>query len=142
MTQLPLVSKPDMHLIEKHSFCINSAGYFVANIKGKVQTLHSLILGKMDGKEIDHKNGNKLDNRRENLHFVTHQQNIWNMGLSKRNKSGIKGVSFDRRISKWVARISLNGKSIHLGSFSTSTEARRRRQLAEEQLFNKVKGNK
>lgn len=72
------------------------------------------------GKQIDHINGIKTDNRLENLRLATNQQNSLNSRAHKDNfYSHYKGVSFDKRHNKWVARFS----SKHLGYFKTEEEA-------------------
>lgn len=125
------IDKTDRHLLDMYSFCDNGNGYIVAWADGKYQYLHRMILGDKKGLEIDHINGDKLDNRRENLRHVTHQQNIFNMRTPKTNKTGVKGVTFDARINKWIARIAPNRQSKHLGSFPTIQEAITARKSAE-----------
>jgi len=69
-----LIDKKDKLLIEKiGSWCMDSGGYVM---NGSVKNaLHRFLLGKRSGLEIDHINGNKLDNRRNNLRFVRHAVN-------------------------------------------------------------------
>lgn len=81
--------------------------------------------------QIDHINGDKLDNRIENLRVVTHTVNIRNVGLRATNKSGARGVSFYKPTGKWHARIHINDARIHLGFFNTKQEAIEQRKLAE-----------
>lgn len=75
-------------------------------------------------KYIDHIDGNPLNNRIENLREATLSQNAWNMGLSKRNKSGVKGVLWDKSREKWLARCMTNGKDKHLGHFTDLEDAK------------------
>jgi len=73
---------------------------------------------------IDHINGKRDDNRIENLRLATNTQNLWNAhGPSKNNKSGFKGVNWDKVYNKWKASISANGKRHHLGYFSNPEDA-------------------
>lgn len=69
-----LIDRKDRELIGKvGSWCVDSGGY---PMNGSVKTaLHRFLLGKKKGLEIDHINGNKLDNRRSNLRFVLHREN-------------------------------------------------------------------
>ena len=67
--------------------------------------------------QIDHQDGNKLNNSLDNLRVVTHQQNQWNQ-----NKA--KGYYFNKASQKWKAQINLNNKNIYLGLFNTESEAR------------------
>ncbi len=91
---------------------------------GKTSTnvlMHRFIMGAESGQEIDHVNGNRLDNRRSNLRFATREQNARNRKTPSNNKSGYKGVRLERR--KWRARIQFDGKQISLGNFETPEEA-------------------
>ncbi len=140
-----IVSPQSKGLISNQKFSISSDGYPVARIGGKNVFLHDLILGteKSKGLVIDHVNRNPLDNRVENLRVVTQQANIFNRGVHPKNTSGATGVQFDKATNKWVARITVNGKNNHLGSFATIDEAIKARKAAEakfvEPLYNKVK---
>lgn len=72
---------------------------------------------------VDHINGNKVDNRRENLRLATGSQNQGNRKTSK-NKSGYKGVwQYPGRKKPWVAEITMNFKRVRLGYFYTAEEA-------------------
>jgi hypothetical protein len=72
--------------------------------------MHRDIMAFPVGCDIDHINGNKLDNRKSNLRICTRSQNNANMGKPSNNTSGYKGVSWDKRANKWVARLNSNGK--------------------------------
>lgn len=71
--------------------------------------------------EVDHINGNRLDNRRENLRICTHAKNMVNRGVYKNNTSKFKGVSKHKGENKWRAIVA--GKQI--GQFDTDIEAAR-----------------
>ena len=73
--------------------------------------------------KIDHKNGDKLDNRVENLRIATISQNMMNRSKQSNNSSGFKNVSWDKRINKWVVQIGLNKNKIHIGSFKVLEDA-------------------
>ena len=88
--------------------------------------LHHMINGKPPvGKETDHKNRNKLDNRRSNLRFCFHYENQTNMEARSYGISKYKGVSWDRQHNKWQAGISFNKKRKHLGLYTSEIEAAR-----------------
>lgn len=72
---------------------------------------------------VDHKNGNTLDNRKENLRVCRQLGNSQNRVISKNNSSGYKGVSWYPATKKWKARIGVNWKRICLGYFDTPEEA-------------------
>ena len=84
--------------------------------------MHRVVADTPEGKDTDHKNGNRLDNRRENLRICTKSQNQHNKGISKNNTSGYKGVH-QNRWGDWVSQIKLNHKQIYLGTFQTPIEA-------------------
>lgn len=85
------------------------------------------------GEEVDHINGDTLDNRRINLRIVTRAQNMWNRKLNKNNKSGYKGVSKDGNL--WRAAIQKNKQRITLGWFKTPKEAHEAYCKAAAELF-------
>ena len=89
--------------------------------KRKTISMHRLIMDTPLGLECDHKNLNKLDNRRENLRNCTSTQNSWNKGISSRNRLGYKGVRKNGK--RWAAKIITNGKAIHIGQFDSIEEA-------------------
>ena len=83
------------------------------------------------GKQVDHINGDPLDNRRENLRLVTNKENQWNVGLRKNNTSGYVGVAWHKRDKKWNAqaqyRCGQTGrkKTKSLGYYNDEEEAAR-----------------
>lgn len=74
---------------------------------------------------IDHINGNKSDNRVENLRIVTQRENTTTCFVrkSKKNSSEHVGVTWSKSSKKWMARIKVNGKSKYIGSFESEQEA-------------------
>jgi hypothetical protein len=81
--------------------------------------MHRLLLGLVDGfAQVDHRNGNGLDNRRGNLRIATASQNQWNQKVRGRGTSKYKGVAWEKRGGKWVVKIAYLGRRIHLGSFA------------------------
>lgn len=90
--------------------------------------MHRLIVNASKDKEVDHINGNPLDNRKTNLRLVTSQQNKWNQKTKTNNTSGFKGVSLfkDRFRSKpWRAYIVIDNKQKSLGVYESKLEAAR-----------------
>lgn len=73
--------------------------------------------------QIDHVNGNRLDNRICNLRDATHAENQRNSKRPKSNTSGIKGVYWDKRSKKWGAHIRFGNKMLNLGRFSEKEDA-------------------
>lgn len=79
------------------------------------------MTGAWPEKEIDHRNGNPLDDAWTNLRLATSTQNKANQKLRCDNKTGFKGVH--RRRQRFYARANIGGKYRHLGMFSTAEEA-------------------
>lgn len=73
--------------------------------------------------EVDHINGDGLDNRKSNLRVCTHAENLKNQITVKNSLSGVKGVSLNRRDNKWTAYIKTEGKKIFLGNFENKQDA-------------------
>jgi hypothetical protein len=82
---------------------------------------------------IDHINGDKLDNRRENLRLATRREQSMNPSdpLSVRNTSGYRGVHFTKATQKWSAQIGVAHRQVYLGQFETIEEAIEARRIAE-----------
>ena len=117
-----LVNRRDLKNLDLSLLRINSDGYVVVGNK----LLHRIIMNPTADMQIDHRNKNKLDNRRSNLRICTHAENQWNRGPTKANKIGVKGITVDkRRKRKFRARISANKKTYSLGSFAKAEEAGR-----------------
>lgn len=85
--------------------------------------IHRLIMKPPKGVEIDHIDGNRLNNQKSNLRFATSAQNKINRGPRKDNKSGYKGVSWHKQRNCWTARIMVDGFYKHLGLFKDIKEA-------------------
>ena len=96
----------------------------ISEEKHTLQKLHRFIINITDPKiQIDHKNGDSLDNRKENLRLATGQENSRNRKKRNDNTSGYKGVSWNRERQKFVASIKFNSKILFLGYFDTAEEA-------------------
>lgn len=90
---------------------------------------------------VDHINGDRSDNRIENLRHVNNQENCRNQSIPRSNTSGVIGVSFHRPTNKWTAAIKVNRKSIHLGRFDDFDDAVAARKLGEARFgFHKNHG--
>lgn len=105
------------------------SGYQQVTVAGHKVLLHRAawlyVNGQIpDGKEIDHRDGDKSNNRIKNLRLATHQQNQENLTTCRSDsKSGLQGVSWRSQNSKWVVRIMVKGKRKHVGTFTTKAEA-------------------
>ncbi len=137
-----LVDDEDYDYLSKfkwYAYC--SRGIFYAgrteyiNGKGHILQMHVTLLGRKMGAEIDHKNRNGLDNRKENLRFSTHSENCRNRSKLKGKSSMYVGVSWDKKIGLWRSYIKIKGKLIHLGLFSSEIEASAEHNKAEKNLI-------
>jgi hypothetical protein len=132
---------------------IDACGYAVRFMPGQRRRsaigMHRVILERMLGRplqaseEVDHRDGDPLNNTRANLRAVTHQQNTWNRGRPRINTSGYKGVSVKQsrqHSSKpWQANITVNKRNHHLGYFATAEEASAAYRQAEVPYFGDFK---
>lgn len=102
-------------------------GYCSVSWNGKVFLAHRLLYSLYHQVDvdtnlvIDHIDGNRIDNSKENLRLVTHDINNRNTGAHREGK--LLGCRFHKRDQKWVAFIEINKKQIHLGHFDTEIEA-------------------
>lgn len=142
-----IIDKDDFNLIDSFSnkITINSSGYAVMKYFGKDLFLHRIILGlpvdfNNNTKEIgEHKDGNRLNNRKNNLRICIKENNAKNCALYKNNTSGVKGVSWLPRLNKYQVSINVNKKNIYLGVYSDINEATKIRKEAEEKYFGEFK---
>lgn len=129
-----LCDAADWEKAKGHTWSLSATGDAVSNIGGKPVPFHRFLFPGHVG-DIDHINGKKLENTRENLRPVSHQQNLFNAKLSSANTSGAKGVYWHKKAQKWAAAIKVGGRSIYLGIFASFDDAKRARKQAEEKYF-------
>lgn len=87
-------------------------------------SLHRFLMGEPTGKQVDHINGNGLDNRKENLRLATNAENAKNRGKQSNNTTGYKGVFRNSKLPyMFEAKIGVNGRHIYLGLFDTPEKA-------------------
>jgi hypothetical protein len=102
-----------------------SRGYAITRqrVDGKQVTvfLHRFIMNAQKGEILDHKDGDGLNNTRQNLRFCTHDENMRNRKLSKSNTTGFKGVVFNG--SSFIAQMRHNKETIYLGSYGSPIDA-------------------
>ena len=130
-----LCDKQDWSDLSKYYWQIGKDGYPVSCINKKFKKFHVLILDCPKGFERDHINGNRTDNRRENLRVIPASANRFNKGMNSRNKSGHTGVFWYERYKKYQVSIKARGKTVHLGYYEDYDEAVRVREEAEMQHF-------
>ena len=117
----------DADKILQYSWYKDNVGYLASTINGKTTRLH-VFLG---FKWHDHHNRNKLDNRKENLVPCTRQENNRNKNLKSTNKSGVSGVYWYKRDSRWKAQVTIENKTVYLGTFIDKNDAIKARLQAE-----------
>jgi len=132
-----LIDKEDYALVSKYKWYLDSKINYKrtrTNIGGrknhKTISMHRLIMDFPEGKEVDHINGNALDNRRNNLRIVTHAENCQN---SSKRKGNYKGVRLRKDRNKWIAQISKH----HIGYFNSEIEAAKAYNKKAIELFGK-----
>lgn len=114
----------DYEKVKDLKWTCNSKGYWAHHeLHEKSILLHRYIMETDKEVLVDHKDQNPCNNRRKNLRITNVQNNRFNTKPSIINKSGVIGVSESKTEGKWVASIKINGKKIHLGTFSSKEEA-------------------
>lgn len=117
-----IIDAEDIPLVHNIKWQLNGNGYVYNNSDASI-FLHRRILG-VDAM-VDHKNGNRLDNRKTNLRITDHSTNQMNI-----NYAGV--YPHDNR---WIAKIKIHQKQVHLGVFVYEEEAKYARWYAERILF-------
>lgn len=99
--------------------------WYARRPEGRNQTvfMHREIMNASTGEEVDHIDGNSLNNTRANLRLCTMTQNQRNKPKFSNNTSGYKGVSWSKQKNKWHARIYTMGRNVHIGLFDSAVEA-------------------
>jgi len=116
-----LIDAADQPLVQQFNWRVSADGYVAANSSGKVLHLHRFLLNAPADALVDHIDSNPRNNRRSNLRICTPAENSKNRQLSTANRSGFKGVYWERGM--WRAHIKSDGKDYHLGYFADITDA-------------------
>lgn len=147
--RVSLVDTADWPLLSQYQWSLHTDGgayrgeYTTLEGEGPVKSrrrhrnvrMHRQIMDAPDGIEVDHKDLDRLNNRRGNLRLATSQQQKCNQGLRQDNTSGVKGVAWDRSRKRWVAYIRKNRRRVTLGRFLDKADAVRVRQSAASDAF-------
>lgn len=121
-----LVDVEDFEYLNQYKWYCSFSGkkYYVKRaINNKYIYMHRQIMNPPVNMQIDHINGNSLDNRKNNLRICTNAQNTKNRKASKNNTSGYKRVHWDKHTNKWIAGITINRKTKYLGCFNVKEDA-------------------
>ncbi len=116
--------------------------YPMGMVNGRLIHLHKIVFAHyhkdaVQSEDVDHEDGNRWNALPENLRHVTRSVNIANSGKRVTNKSGFKGVSWDR--GRWVAHVMVNYKGMNLGRYHTKEEAARAVNAAYRKYFPTVR---
>ena len=135
--QTALVDAADFDGLIGHRWRANrNGGTFYASTKsedGRQVYMHRFITHAPDGFEVDHINGNGLDNRRKNLRLASRQENARNRSVQRNSTTKLKGVY--RAGDKFRAVICVDDKLLHLGVFNAPEIAALAYDLAARRLF-------
>jgi len=120
-----IVDVEDFEKLAKFKWSLSTShGFKYAKINNIETKMHRLILSAKTGEIVDHKNGNTLDNRKENLRLCTYSQNASNKKMRSDSKTGVKGVSFHKE--GFRVRIVHNGKRKTFGPYDTLEKAKQK----------------
>lgn len=119
--------------------CLGDDGYMKIQVFGKRYKSHRLAWlyqhGEFPNCEIDHINGNRVDNRISNLRLATSKQNKENVKLKSTNTSGYRGIHWDKERQKWMAYVTSNRKFHNIGRFDDVNDAIKAVTEARNQFF-------
>lgn len=137
-----LIDDEDFEMVSLFKWYASKIGYtfyaisdITTNKKKIMLLMHRLIMNLKPHEQIDHKDRNGLNNQKSNMRFCTQAQNLMNRRSNKNSSSEYKGVHWHIRDKKWIARIKINKKSIHLGYFKDESEAARAYNKKAIELF-------
>jgi hypothetical protein len=125
--QYAIVDAADFPELNKYKWAVTGrAGQYYACRRdaesGKMVLMHRQIMQPAPGEVTDHKNGYRLDNRRENLRNCPSKENSWNR-RGQGARSGFRGVWYSAERKKYVAGIVIDGKPVYLGWYDDPVEA-------------------
>lgn len=105
----------------------HNKGYLAVEVEGVAYLVHRVIWcmihGEWPEKFIDHEDLDKQNNRLHNLRQASRSGNNCNQAMRSDNTSGVKGVNWNTRQGKWIARVQVNGKRIQVGCFDSLEDA-------------------
>jgi hypothetical protein len=142
--QYALIDSDDVHLVQDYAWyaALNaSSGLFYAKRRdGDARMpIHHAIMGKVEGKTVDHINcSESLDNRRANLRHASANLQMWNRRTFKNNTSGFTGTFWEAKKKLWRAIIVHHNKRINLGRFKSQIDAARAYDTAALKLRGEV----
>ena len=133
-----LVDDEDFEYLLQWKWCASTSkgkAYAGRNPKSGYVRMHRLIMKAPHDKQVDHINGNTLDNQKHNLRLCTQQENNFNHRKYSNNYSQYSGVYYQKANKKWKAYIYVDQKQIYLGLYGKMDDAIRARENAEQTYF-------
>jgi hypothetical protein len=119
---------------KKHTYVRNGKRYFINGYYKNIY-MHRFLLNAPSNMEVDHIDGNGLNNQKSNLRLCTPSQNRMNTRTRTSSNTGITGVTWDNQTQKWRATITMKGKMINLGRYKEMKDAIEVRKKAEKEYF-------
>lgn len=135
------IDRESLPLLKGRRIYVGARGYAIVSIKTGEKKwsptyVHRIIIGAIKGQEVDHINGDPLDNRVKNLRLCTKSENCRNKKMYKNNTLGVRGVVFHKPSGLYNARISVKpGKRIHIGYFKKIEDASKAYEEAAKKYY-------
>jgi hypothetical protein len=134
-----LIDESSLAVARAWAWRVKESGYVAHRVRcangRRWEFMHRVLAGALPGQQVDHINGDKMDNRRCNLRLCDAFGNARNKAPGSRNRSGFKGVSWDADKGRWRATIFFDGHKRSLGRFKTKKEAARAYDAAASKHF-------
>jgi hypothetical protein len=130
-----IIDEDMYHSVIKYTWCLNGKEHVQSKINGKTIRLHRFILNYDGALNVIHRNGNILDNRRNNLYIAADKEKGQNKSKIKECSSEYIGVCYHINYKKWQADIKINSEKKYIGMFDTEEEAARARDEYTKKYF-------
>jgi hypothetical protein len=131
------IARSNFIKIGQKAGCLQKNGYVYVNIDCKPKLAHRIIFMMQKGylpTFLDHIDGNRSNNKIENLRPATNSQNKWNAKIRNDNSSGIKGITWEKKRNKWRASCNKNGKRHDAGFFDSLEDAKKAIQILRSSI--------
>ncbi len=140
--KVAIVDDDQYEALSRHKWCVhNWDGYWYAERGAQrdgrwmTEKMHRVIMNAPNGIEVDHINGDGLDNCRANLRLATHAENMYNQRPRRDGTSQYKGIYWDKQHRAWRAQIMVDGHNIYLGDFNDEKDAAHTYDAAARRYF-------
>ena len=128
-----IIDKEDFEEVIKYKWRLWQNNFCTGNTD--IILIHQFLMQPNENQVVDHINGDRSDNRRNNLRITTQDKNCINKDLQSNNTSGVAGVSWDKERNKWAPEIAIKGRKCHLGRYQKFEDAVYARYIAELVIF-------